>query len=244
MMNIVTIIQARFGSTRLPGKVLLDIAGRPMLEHVVRRAQRSEVARQTVVATTTLRRDDVIVELCRSLGVPTYRGSEEDVIDRYYGAARRFQAEAVVRVTADCPLLDAAVMDRVLTAFLENRPDYASNTLVRTYPRGLDTEVFTRAALEAAWREASVKEHRVHVTPYMYLTPGRFRTFSVEDSPDYSDLRLTVDTEEDLELVRQVYEHLGREGRFTWMDVVDLMRREPALAAVNAHIEQKNLSED
>lgn len=243
-MNIVTIIQARFGSTRLPGKVLLDIAGRPMLEHVVRRVQRSRIARQTVVATTALRRDDVIVELCRSLGVPTYRGSEEDVIDRYHGAARQFEAEAVVRITADCPLLDAAVMDRVLAAFLENRPDYASNTLVRTYPRGLDTEVFTRAALEAAWREASAKEHRVHVTPYLYLTPGRFRTFSVEDSPDYSDLRLTVDTEEDLELVRQVYEHLGREGRFTWMDVVDLMRREPTLAAVNAHVEQKNLSED
>jgi spore coat polysaccharide biosynthesis protein SpsF len=242
-MTIVIVIQARMGSTRLPGKVLLDIAGRPMLERVVERVRRCRNAGQAVVATTTQARDEAIVAACGTLQVPVVRGSEDDVLDRYIQAARAFGADVVVRVTADCPLLDPDVTDGVIAAFLAARPDYASNTLKRTYPLGLDTEVVSMAALENAWREATEPAHRVHVTPYLYLTPGRFRLLPVAGEDDHSGHRWTVDAPEDLELVRAVYDRLGTGGRFGWRDVLDLVRREPALRRINAHVEQKKLVE-
>ncbi len=240
-MKIVTVIQARMGSTRLPGKVLEDIGGRSMLARVIERAARSRYAHSVMVATTTLDRDDPIVRVCADLDVPVSRGSEDDVLDRYYRAACQANAGAVVRVTSDCPLLDPGVMDRVIGAFLEAKPDYASNTVQRHYPRGLDTEVFTMAALETAWREATESHHRTHVTPYFYLSPDRFRVHLVTGQEDHSRHRWTVDTPEDLKLVREIYDRLGHDGGFTWTDVLELLHQHPHLVAINAHVEQKAL---
>jgi len=153
-MNVVAIIQARMGSTRLPGKVLLDLAGRTMLARVVRRVGRAALIDEVMVATADAPDDDAIVEECRRLRVPCFRGSEHDVLDRFHRAAIAHRADVVVRITADCPLIDPEVTDRVIRAFFDERPDYASNTLRRTYPRGLDTEVMTAAALVRASREA------------------------------------------------------------------------------------------
>ena len=242
-MRIVGIIQARMGSTRLPGKILKDIGGETMLARVVRRTQRARALSQVVVATTKSPADDVVVSECERLGVAVFRGAEQDVLDRYYWAAQAHQAEALVRVTSDCPLIDPSVVDQVVDAFLNVGPDYTSNTLERTYPRGLDTEVIAAAALARGWREARKPYQRVHVTPYFYENPNLFRLLSVRAEADYSGYRLTVDTPEDLNFAQRVYERLDKDATATWTDVLALLAREPALAELNRHIQQKALHE-
>ncbi len=242
-MRVVAIIQARMGSTRLPGKVLRDIGGMPMLARVVRRVQRAKLVEQVVVATSTENSDVPIIEACASLGVQVTRGSETDVLDRYYQAARRSHAEAVVRITADCPLIDPGVMDQVIAAFLKQRPDYASNIITRTYPRGLDTEVLTIMALERTWKEAIEPYQRVHVTPYFYQNPQLFRLLAVTSTQDYSQQRWTVDTAEDLAFVREIYRQLGNRDDFTWCEVLALIQSDPTLAEMNTDIHQKALHE-
>ena len=240
---IVTVIQARMGSSRLPGKVLKDINGRTMLARVVRRASRSTLVNKVIVATTTASRDKAIIDECESLGIQSFRGSEQDVLDRYYRAAKLFFAEAVVRITSDCPLVDPEIIDQVIQAFRKDGADYASNTIVGTYPRGLDVEVFTFSALEKAWREAREPYQRVHVTPYFYQNPELFRLVPVIGVEDNSNYRWTVDTEEDLDLVRTVYARMNRDDSFSWRDVLNLMKIEPELADINRHIQQKSLEE-
>lgn len=242
-MKVVAIVQARMGSTRLPGKVLEDIGGQPMLARVVRRAQRATLVDQVVVATTGNKADKAIVAECARLNVPAFRGDEEDVLDRTYQAAAAHGAEAVVRITSDCPLIEPEIVDRVVDAFLKTRPDYASNFLERTYPRGLDTEVMTCTALESAWREAQEPYQRVHVTPYLYQHPHKFNLLSVMNDTNYASHRWTVDTQEDLDFVREVYSRLGNGDGITWTQVLDLLAREPKLLQLNRAIRQKALSE-
>jgi spore coat polysaccharide biosynthesis protein SpsF len=242
-MKIVAIVQARMGSTRLPGKALKDIHSRTMLARVVRRALRSALIDKLVVATTEKKADDAIVSECDSLGISCFRGSEDDVLDRYYQAAKAFSADSIVRITSDCPLIDAEIVDRVVQAFLDNGPDYASNTIESTYPRGLDVEVFTFDALEKAWRKALLDFQHVHVTPYIYQHPEQFRILSVTGDEDESGYRWTVDTREDLALIRAVYAKINRDDLFSWRDVLELFRKEPNLAEVNRHIRQKSLEE-
>ncbi len=243
-MNVVAIIQARMGSTRLPGKVLRDIAGETLLARVIRRVQLAQTLDAVLVATTVAPADDDIVAACDHLGVPVFRGSEQDVLDRYWQAARACRADVIVRITADCPLIDPRVLDQVVTAFLEAQPDYASNVLERTYPRGLDTEVITLAALERAWRQADQPYQRAHVTPYIYQNPERFRLLSVKAEADHSYLRWTVDTAPDLAFVQAVFTRLGGDGTFSWRAVLDLLAREPELAEINLDIQQKALHEE
>jgi len=240
---VVVIIQARMGSTRLPGKVLMDIGGRTMLARTVRRAGWATLVDEAVVATTTATGDDAILDECARLGVAVFRGSEDDVLDRYYGAAQEHQAEAVVRVTSDCPFIDPGLIDRAARAFLEERPDYASNTLERTYPRGLDTEILTKEALERAWIEAREPHQRAHVTPYIYLNPDRFHLLSVTGDRDLSAHRWTVDTPEDIEFARAVYGRLGNGDSFTWEEALADVETDPRLVQVNSGIQQKSLEE-
>lgn len=242
-MQVVAIIQARMGSTRLPGKVLKDIGGKTMLALVVLRAQRAELLDKVVVATTVNPADEAVVTECGRLGVEVFRGEEEDVVDRYYRAAKAQHAKTVVRITSDCPLIDHGIVDKVIRAFQEEGTDYASNSLKRTYPRGLDAEVMTMAALEKAWKEAGKLYERVHVTPYIYLNPGLFKLLSVTCESDYSHYRWTVDTQEDLDFVQAVYARFVNNDSFTWRDVLALLEKEPELAALNRHIRQKNLEE-
>ncbi|MFH1265020.1 MAG: glycosyltransferase family protein [Planctomycetota bacterium] len=242
-MNVVAIIQARMGSTRLPGKVLLDLAGRTMLARVVRRVGRAALIDEVMVATADAPDDDAIVEECRRLRVPCFRGSEHDVLDRFHRAAIAHRADVVVRITADCPLIDPEVTDRVIRAFVDERPDYASNILRRTYPRGLDTEVMTAAALVRASSEAGEAYQRTHVTPYLYQHPKSFRLLSVAGVEDLSAHRWTVDSPRDLQFARAVYQRMAGDDAFSWHDVCRLVAEEPTLADLNRDVRQKALVE-
>ena len=166
-MRVVAIIQARMGSTRLPKKVLMPIGNVTMLARVVRRVQQATLVDQAVVATTTQSADDLIVAECERLEIPFFRGSEDDVLDRYYQTALNFKADVVVRITSDCPLIEPEIIDEVIESFLHEKVDYANNFQVRTFPHGLDTEVMAFAALEKAWYEATELYERVHVTPFL-----------------------------------------------------------------------------
>ncbi len=238
---VVAIIQARMGSTRLPGKVLLDIAGKPMLLRVVERVRAAACVDEVVVATSVNPCDDPVQSLCAALGIKCFRGSERDVLDRYYRSAEWIGADVVARITADCPLVDPAVIDLVISAYLKGGVDYASNRRYRDdvvsniYPDGLDAEVFSFAALERAWLEARLASEREHVTPYIWKNPRAFRTLSVGDEADLSGLRWTVDEGADLEFVRLVYQRLG-DRLFGMREVLALLAAAPELGTINSHI--------
>jgi len=242
-MNIVAIIQARMGSSRLPGKVSMDLGGETVLGRVVRRLQRSRHISKIVVATTTVPADEVIVAECDRLEVLCFRGSEHDVLDRYYQAARANAADAVVRITSDCPLIDPELVDETVEVFRDEHADYASNVFPRTYPRGLDTEVFSFDALDRAWREAREAHQREHVTPYLYEHPQIFKLASLSGAADYSRYRWTLDTLEDLELLRTIYSRFHGRDDFSWKEVLRLMEREPELAELNSQVLQKSVRE-
>ncbi|MCL6577606.1 glycosyltransferase family protein [Kyrpidia sp.] len=246
-MTVVAIIQARMGSTRLPGKVMKPIFGRPMIHYVIERVERISGVDEAVVAIPDTLEDDLLDEYLRSReSVGVYRGPEKDVLARYYGAARAAKAEAVVRITADCPLISPEVSGRVLSRYLEGAGDvdYVSNCLVRTYPRGLDTEVFAFAALERAYREAKYPADREHVTPYMWRQPSRFRLAGVCDSVDRSHIRLTLDTQEDFELIGKIFEALYPDDpKFEYRDILRVLERHPEWTELNRHVRQKEYGE-
>jgi len=242
-MKLVAIIQARMGSTRLPGKVLADIGGRPMLERVVERVRRIAGLSEVVVATSVSPLDEAIVNLCDRIGVPVFRGSENDVLDRYWQTCGALNADGVLRISADCPLIDPCESDRVVDAFLAEAADFAANDLVPSYPVGLGTEIMTATALATTWREAKLAYERQHVAPFIYRHPERFRLVNVKAPSDYSYLRWTVDTSQDLDFVRAVYARLGGSGMFDWRAVLELLAREPALLELNRSIRQKVIEE-
>ncbi len=240
-MRVVAIVQARMGSTRLPGKVLRDLAGETMLARVVRRLRGAKLLDEVLIATTDRPKDDAIVAECRKSSVAVFRGDQDDVLDRYFKAAQQASADIVVRVTSDCPLIDPEITDKTIEAFTSNLPDYASNTIVRTYPRGLDTEVVSMAALTRAWREARKPYEREHVTPYIFEHPEEFLLLPVVGDQDYSPHRWTVDTLEDFEFVQAIYSRLkGKEG-FSWREVLDVLDREPDLRDLNRCVVQKSV---
>lgn len=240
-MTTVAIIQARMGSTRLPGKVLLDLGGETVLARVVKRLSRASLVNEVMVATTDSAADDTIGRECERLDVRCFRGSENDVLDRYHQAARACAAEAIVRITSDCPLIDPELVDDTIRVFLEEHADYGSNVFPRTYPRGLDTEVFTAAALERAWRDAIEPHQREHVTPYFHEHPELFRLVSTHGQTDCSAYRWTLDTVEDLQLLRAIYSRLGNRDNFRWREALAVVEREPELAELNAHVMQKSI---
>lgn len=258
--RVVAIIQARMSSSRLPGKVLLDIAGESMLARVVARTSRATSVDQVLVATTTDVSDDPVAARCASMGILYIRGSLQDVLDRYYQAAFQAKADVVVRITGDCPVIDPVLIDECVTILLEGSFDFACNRLpppfTRTYPIGLDTEVCTFTALEKAWNEATETFHREHVMPFIYegvslVTENRslatgtssrgFKIAQLHHDPDYGQMRWTVDTPEDLEFMRQVYARFDGRDDFSWQDVLTLLQREPELAAINSSVRHKTL---
>jgi spore coat polysaccharide biosynthesis protein SpsF len=239
--RIVAIVQARMGSTRLPGKIMLPLLGEPVLTRVMRRAARARTIDEVVVATTTLIDDDAVVALAAAEGWPVVRGSETDLLDRYLNAVRAHDAEVVVRITSDCPLIDADVIDATVDAFLAADVDYASNTLEPpTYPRGLDVEVIERTALERAGREDTDPAWREHATPYLYRHPELFRLLRVPADDDHSDVRWTLDTPEDYVLIARIYEALARDD-FTWREALAVVEANPAWASINSGVVQKTV---
>ena len=260
--KVVAIIQGRMSSSRLPGKILADIAGQPMLQRVFIRTSRAATVTETIFATTTDPSDDPVAEYCDFSGIPFRRGSLYDVLDRYYQAARQARAEVIVRVTADCPVIDPALIDDVVRALLEDEYDFVCNRLPppfhRTYPIGLDVEVCTFAALEKAWKESTETFHREHVMPYFYegvelsmvsrqlstgTSPRGFRVALLNHTTDFGNYRWTVDTPEDLEFMRQVYSRFDGRDDFSWKEVLDLVHNEPQLMQINAKVKHKTLKD-
>jgi len=238
--KIIAIIQARMRATRLPGKVLEDLAGQSMLVRVVNRTCLAKNLDAVVVGTTTQLNDDAIMYLCKTQGYPYFRGSEEDVLDRYYQAALAFKADVIVRITSDCPLIEPEIIDKVVNEFLFYYPevDYVSNTLMRTFPRGLDVEVMSFDALEKAWQEDDNPAWREHVTPCIYHQPEKFKIRNVANDTDYSHMRWTVDTPDDLTFIRKIYEYFQRDD-FTWKEVLHSLGIHPEWMEINRHIQQK-----
>lgn len=240
-MRRVAIVQARMTSSRLPGKILLDLAGRPMLAQQLGRLARSRTLDAVVIATTTNASDDPVVALAEAEGVGTFRGDEHDVLGRFVGAARAHAADVVVRVTGDCPLIDPEVIDRVVERVVDQADpcDYASNTIERSYPRGLDVEALHRDVLERIHRLASSEPAREHVTYFLHRErPELFVARQITGTADDSDLRWTVDTEQDLALIRALYEQLGAQAVST-DELIARLRARPDLIALNSGVEQK-----
>lgn len=239
-MRINAVIQARTGSTRLPGKALADLGGRPVLEWVIRAARTANQIDQVIVATSTAEGDDAVADLADSLGAAVVRGSEDDVLSRFVAALDAHPADAVVRLTADCPLLDPSVIDSVAGAWTAAPiHDYASTVLVRCLPRGLDVELVTAQALRAVDRIA-VGHDRVHVTSAVYADPTAYRLLGLCVMPAANDLRVTLDTPEDLILLRALVAELP-DAPPPWRDVVAILRGRPDLVAINSGVRQKPL---
>ena len=250
MTNILVILQARVSSSRLPGKVLKPILGKPMLACQIERVLQSRRIDQLVVATSTDPSDDALENLCRQINVHCFRGSLNDVLNRFYQAAKIWQPQHIVRLTGDCPLIDPEIIDAVINFYLAGGYDYASNSIQSTFPDGLDVEIFQFSILEEAWKEAILPSQREHVTPFIHQQPERYRIGHYRNAEDLSRLRWTVDEPEDFELVDRIYEALYPVNpEFRMPDVLALLQRQPELAAINQEYERneglkKSLNED
>ncbi|MCG5102597.1 cytidylyltransferase domain-containing protein [Oceanobacillus alkalisoli] len=241
-MKVIAIVQARMGSTRLPGKILKEVNNKPLLEYQIERMTRAETIDEIVIATTTKDTEQPIVDLCEKLKIKHYRGSEEDVLSRYYEAATKYDAEIVLRITSDCPIIDPKVIDEVCNYYINNyeEVDYVANTIERTYPRGMDVSVFSYNLLKEVHENAVEDADREHVTRYIYNRPDRYKLESYKKEKDYSVHRWTVDTKEDLELVTKIIETLYPVNKyFTMEDCIRLLNDNPKWMNINNHVEQK-----
>lgn len=237
------IIQARMGSTRLPGKVMKDLKGKPVLWHVIERVKQSKNIDQIIIATTTAKRDKIIFEKAKEWGVNAYQGSEEDVLARYYEAAKEYGVDTVVRITSDCPLIDPQVIDEVIKFYITNNYDLVTNAgpqmEVRTYPRGLDTEVFSFVMLEKSYNNAKKEYQKEHVTPFIYEKSNNI--FYYKNDENYSFYRLTLDEKEDWIFIKKIYDNLYYgEHNFYLKDIINLLKTRPTLTKINNKVKQKN----
>ena len=233
-MKTAIIIQARMGSTRLPGKSLMEIEGKPLIWHVVERARRSRETDEVVLATTSERIDDGLAEFAKKNGIKCFRGSLDDVLDRYYQAAKEAKAEIVVRITGDCPLVDPFLVDEAAKIFKSGKYDYVSNCQ-EPWMDGFDVEVFSFEALEDAWKNAVMASEREHVTPYIKNKPKN-RKFYMKNDPRFAGIQCSVDRPKDLDFVREIYKEMlesGKDHAFTYKDVMKLLERKPELLKIN-----------
>lgn len=237
-MQNLAIIQARMGSSRLPGKVLMDLSGKTVLERGIERVKKSKLVDEVIVATTMEKEDIPIVCFCSSIGIRVFCGSENDVLDRYYQAAKLIKPDNVIRITADCPLLDPGVLDLVIESHINGKFDYSSNTLNVTYPDGLDCEIMKYQILKDAWSNAALASEREHVTQYI-IKHDYFRKCSVTNKYDFSSERWTLDTPDDYRFIKEVYSLLeGFKGGFTFQDIISLLNRNPELRSLNQNSER------
>lgn len=244
------IIQARVGSTRLPGKVLLKILDKTILEFVIERVQKATLVDSITVATTDKKDDQAIMDLSKSLGVNAFAGSEEDVLDRFYEAAKLYNIEYIVRITADCPMIDPILIDKVIDHCSKTGADYSSNTLKRTFPDGQDIEVFNFNALEDAWKEAKLLSEREHVTPYIIKHNDKFKLANLQNKVDLSEKRWSLDEKADFDFLKVVLESIYPSNPdFNMNDVLEFLRVNPDVESINKHISinegyQKSLRKD
>lgn len=250
MKKVCAIIQTRMGSSRLPGKALFKILGKTILEYIAESVRRSETIDDIVVATSAKRDDLPIKLLCDSLGVKVYCGSEKDVLDRFYQAARLHEAGHIVRICGDCPLIDPEIIDRAVRIYFSSNADYCTNALDRSFPDGEDVEVLSFDALEQAWKNAILLSEREHVMPYIKKNPNRFRLVNFKNKEDLSDKRWTLDRREDFEFIKIILESLyPKKKDFHMGDVIGFLSSNPELEKINRHIipaegYKKSLAED
>lgn len=240
-MKTIAIVQARIGSTRLPGKILKKIGDKIVLDYVLERLKLCKYLDEIVLATTTSEKDDILEAYAKNKGIRYFRGSEEDVLSRYYLAAKHYNADIIVRITSDCPLIDPEIVDAVVKKHIENKADYTANVVTRTFPRGLDTEVFNFSILEDTYKNAIAKDQREHVTTYMLMNVNKkYKICSIEAKGKLRrpDIRITLDTEEDFELLKRILLHF-KNFNFKSEDVITFLDQNPNLLEINRHIKQK-----
>jgi spore coat polysaccharide biosynthesis protein SpsF (cytidylyltransferase family) len=249
-MKASAIIQARLGSTRLPGKVLLTLADKTVLEHVIQRALKARSIQEVVVATTQQKENSQVADVAQRCQVKVYRGSENDVLDRYYQAAKLFSLHHIVRITSDCPVIDPQVIDGVINKYFETEADYCSNTITKTLPDGEDVEVFSFQALERAWREADIPSEREHVTPYLKKHKDLFKIVSCDHDVDLGEKRWSLDREEDYRFLKILFEHLYTQNHYFGMaEILKFLKEHPETEKINSHVVRdegylKSLEED
>ena len=230
------IIQARVGSSRLPGKVMMKIDDEnTVLEYVIKQLSFCKLIDKKIIATTNLEQDNVIEEAAKKLGLEFFRGSSENVLDRYYECAKRFSVEHILRITSDCPLIDPEIVDRVIEEYLTKKYDYVSNTLIRTFPVGMDVEIFSFNILEKTWRNATLTSEKEHVTPYIRNKKGNFKLKNILNVEKMDHLRLTLDRTEDFNLIKKVIMKINKRP-IVMEDILDLFSKQPELVKINGHI--------
>jgi len=246
--KIVCIIQSRIGSERLPGKVLFDLNGKSVLWHIVNRLSKSRYVDQIIIATTNLEKDNSILNECYRYNFQTFRGSEEDVLDRYYKAAIEYKAKHIVRITSDCPLIDPAIVDRVIQKYskktkMNHNYDYVSNFIRRSFPRGLEVEIMSISTLTSAWKNAPQIYQREHVTPYIYENSQIYNISSIENTSNLSEYRWTLDTQDDWKLISKIYSIYKNKEMPTDMNtILELFPSNPSFKNVNAQVERKEVN--
>lgn len=236
MAEIGAIVQARMNSKRLPNKVLRELAGKPMLWHIINRISFSNYIEKIVIAAADTEEDRIIVEFAKEYGIEVFTGSENDVLDRFYNTAKKFNLDPIVKISGDCPLIDPAILDNIIEFFVNNKSkyDYVSNTAEPTYPEGMDVEVFSFKALEKTFNEAKEALDRENITPYILRNKEAFRIYNYKNDKDYSKFRLTVDELEDFELIKQIFKRLYSEDNvFTMEQVIDYLETNPSLLLIN-----------
>lgn len=250
---IYAIIQARMGSTRLPGKVMMDLCGSPVIEHVVNRLSKSELIDEIIIATSIDSNNKPLIDFCIKNDISYFVGSEDDVLDRYYQTAKENNLndnDIVIRITSDCPLIDPIIVDKVIREHISKNNDYTTNVLECTYPDGLDCEVFNFNILKETWNDANLSSQREHVTLYIRDNPDKFKLGNVKNDEDFSDLRWTLDEKEDFVFINEIYKNLYNENSFfTMNDIVNLLDEKPELLEINSKFARnegliKSLKED
>lgn len=249
-MKIVVIIQARMGSTRLPGKVMIKIKDKTVLNHVVERIRCCKNVDDIIVATSLDKSNNAIEQECCHMKVKCFRGNEQDVLKRYYCAAKQNNADLIVRITSDCPVIDYNIIDKMIEKFLSEDKirniDYMSNfdIVENTFPRGMDVEIIKFYALEKTYKEANKSYEREHVTPYIYNNPNKFKLMGYSNEEDLSKYRFTLDTKEDLQLITVIYNNLyDNNNKFSMNNIIDFVKKNPQVIKINENVVQKNLKE-
>jgi len=231
-MKPVAIIQVRMSSTRLPGKVLKKLNGITVLESLLNQLNYSKLLNDKIIATTSNSEDDVIFNFCKSKEIKCYRGSQDDVLDRYYNCAKKFSINTIIRITSDCPLMDPQVIDDVIDFYLKNSYDYVNNFYKRTYPYGNDVEIFSIKVLEKVWEKATKPSEREHVTPYIYNNPGEFSLGWIENKENLSEFHWTIDRKEDLIFVQNIFKKISKRP-ILMKDIIDVIKDDPSLLEIN-----------
>jgi len=240
--KIAVIIQARTTSTRLPKKVLKDINGKPMLWHIINRLKFSKKLDDIILAIPDTKENNVLEKFAKDNKIKYFRGSEEDVLSRYYETAKKFKCNIIIRITSDCPLIDSGVVDLVIEKHLNSDADYTSNVQIRTYPKGMDVEVLNFQTLKKAHDETNDPANREHVTLYIRKHPNIFKQTNVINNQNLSSMRWTVDEKKDLELIRRIYNKLYRKGKiFSMPEILKLLEKEPGLLEINKKIKRKTI---